>query len=65
MIKEQLNDMRYELTSILNEQTFSNPTTKDIMVDKYLIERIIALMDKAKSEIGSAELEHVEVLGND
>lgn len=55
MIKEQLNDMRYELTSILNEQTFSNPTTKDIMIDKYLVERIIALMDKAKSEIGSAE----------
>ena len=55
MIKEQLNDMKYELTSIVNEQTFSNPTTKDIMVDKYLIERIIALMDKAKSEIGSAE----------
>ena len=55
MIKEQLNDMKYELTSIVNEQTFSNPTTKDIVVDKYLIERIIALMDKAKSEIGSAE----------
>ena len=55
MIKEQLNDMRYELTSILNEQTFSNPTTKDIMIDKYLVERIIALMDKAKSEIGLAE----------
>ena len=55
MIKEQLNDMKYELTSILNEQTISNPTTKDIMVDKYLIERILALMDKAKSEIGSAE----------
>ena len=51
MIKEQLNHMKYELTSILNEQTFSNPTTKDIMVDKYLIERIIALMDKAKNEI--------------
>ena len=56
MIKEQLNDMRYELTSILNEQTFSNPTTKDIMIDKYLVERIIALMDKAKSEIGLAEV---------
>ena len=56
MIKEQLNDMRYELTSILNEQTFSNPTTKDIMIDKYLVERNIALMDKAKSEIGLAEV---------
>ena len=56
MIKEQLNDMRYELTSILNEQTFSNPTTKDIMINKYLVERIIALMDKAKSEIGLAEV---------
>ena len=55
MIKDQLNDMKYELTSILNEQIFSNPTTKDIIVDKYLIERIISLMDKAKSEIGSCE----------
>ena len=56
MIKEQLNDMKYELTSIMNEQTFSNPATKDIIIDKYLVERIISLMDKAKSEIGSAEV---------
>lgn len=55
MIKEQLDDMKYELTSILNEQTFSNPTTKDIMVDKYLIEQVISLMDKAKNEIGLCE----------
>lgn len=56
MIKEQLDDMKYELTSILNEQTFSNPATKDIIIDKYLVERMISLMDKAKSEIGSAEV---------
>lgn len=35
---------------------FPNPATKDIIIDKYVVERIISLMDKAKSEIGSAEV---------
>ena len=51
---EEFDDLIWDITSQMNEQTFKNPDTKTIELDKYAVTRVIQLLNKAKYEMMTA-----------